>query len=153
MKQVQLFLLIVALSITFARAQSVVNSAGGSLSNAQFEVSYAVGEVAITPYTNAANLLTQGVLQPYLETIGIDDPWDGYTLTAYPNPTTGELTINSSYPSFDALEVVNALGQSVLKLPFTYQSVSLAQLAVGTYHVRVWDTQNQLFKTINILKK
>lgn len=148
-----LFLLIFSLALCLLKAQSVVNTTGTTLSSTSHIVDFSVGEVAVATYTNGTKAITQGVLQPYFEVVGIEEAlWNGFSLAAYPNPTTGDLTIETNYTDFGQLEVFNELGQSVFKQHFDYQPVSLAHLAIGTYLVRISNTDNTLKKTIKIVK-
>lgn len=148
-----LFLLIFSLALCLLKAQSIVNTTGTTLSNASYIVDFSVGEVAVATYNNGNKALTQGVLQPYFEVVAIEDAlWNGYELAAYPNPTTGDLTIESNYSGFGQLEVFNALGQSVMKQHFDYKPVSLAHLAIGTYLIRISNIDNSIQKTIKIVK-
>lgn len=148
-----LFLLIFSLALCLLKAQSVANTTGATLSNATHIVDFSVGEVAVATYNNGTKALTQGVLQPYFEVVGIEDALcKGYELSAYPNPTTGDLSIETNYTGFAELEVFNDLGQSVFQQHFDYQSVSLSHLAIGTYLVRISNTDNSIQKTIKIVK-
>ena len=148
-----LFLLIFSLALCLLKAQSVVNSAGTTLSSASYIVDYSVGEVAVATYSNGNQALTQGVLQPYFEVVGIEEAtWNGFELAAYPNPTTGDLTIETNYSAFGELEVFNDLGQIVMTQHFDYKPVSLAHLAIGTYLIRISNTDHSLQKTIKIVK-
>ena len=148
-----LFLLIFSLALCLLKAQSVVNATGTTLSNSTHIIDYSVGEVAVAFYNNGNKALTQGVLQPYFEVVGIDDPtWNEYSLAVYPNPTTGDLTIETNYLEFGSLEIFNDLGQSVMNQHFDYQPISLAHLAIGTYMIRISNTDNTIQKTIKIVK-
>lgn len=148
-----LFLLIFSLALCLLKAQSVVNAAGTTLSNASYILDYSVGEVAVATFNNGSKAITEGVLQPYFEVVSIEEAlWEGFQLSVYPNPTTGDLTIETNYPDFGQLEVFNDLGQSVFKQNFDYKSVSLAHLAIGTYMIRISNTENTLKKTIKIVK-
>ncbi len=148
-----LFLLIFSLALCLLKAQSVVNAAGSTLSNPSYIVDFSVGEVAVATYNNGTKVLTQGVLQPYFEVVGIEDATNsGYDFAAYPNPTTGDLTIETNYAAFGHIAVFNELGQSVMSQHFDYQPISLAHLAIGTYLIRISNTDNTIQKTIKIVK-
>ena len=65
---------------------------------------------------------------------------------------TGDLTIETNYAAFGHIAVFNELGQSVMSQHFDYQPISLAHLAIGTYLIRISNTDNTIQKTIKIVK-
>ncbi|GAA3968694.1 T9SS type A sorting domain-containing protein [Hymenobacter antarcticus] len=77
----------------------------------------------------------------------------GVELTAYPNPTTGHLTITMAGPHSRArLVVLNALGQEVLTSTLaataTARELDLSQLATGVYVLKATTTEGTLTRRI-----
>lgn len=139
-------------SLCTLQGQSVLNSSGGTLQNATHTLEYAVGEVAITTYTNAQQALTQGVLQPKMEIIPIDKGWDDNVhLIVYPNPATSEVFIETDYATFDEITVFDKAGKAIFSRPFTTQSIDMKTLASGTYVLRITDHLHSISQSFNII--
>ena len=74
--------------------------------------------------------------------IGVDE-WTNAGLQLYPNPTSGELTLNyDTKPSNVRVEVLNVLGQIVLDETLT--DIENASIYIpgesGVYTIRIYDS-------------
>lgn len=70
--------------------------------------------------------------------------------TVYPNPTTGELNIQSKLPIIK-IEIYNNLGQQILTQEYA-EKVDLSQLKTGIYFMTIHDS-NSNQETLKIIKK
>ena len=67
---------------------------------------------------------------------------DNFVSIAYPNPTSGQLTIRGSFDSNDNIQIFNALGYIVLdKVPIISRvdnsmQLDLSDLPAGFYHIK-----------------
>ena len=88
-------LLLTILGLTGIRAQVIIPAAGFTASGTGGSVSYSVGQVAYTCNTGTSGIVTQGVQQPYDISVvsGIETEAVDLTFSAYPNPTTENLTL------------------------------------------------------------
>ena len=99
------------------RSQIVVNASGGSLSSGNQKLDYAIGEVATTTLSTTNNHLKQGLLQPFTVLVNTNDLFDPqFTFTAYPNPVSNELIIQTSYTQFTQLEIIDIQGKIIRKM-------------------------------------
>ncbi|MGZ3882782.1 MAG: T9SS type A sorting domain-containing protein, partial [Bacteroidia bacterium] len=72
------------------------------------------------------------------------------TISLYPNPTNGYLTINSS-ATITRIEVINALGQTELmkeRINEQETSLDLSHLVQGVYFIQLYTTQGVITKKI-----
>ena len=149
-KKITLSLLAVFLAISFCKAQvpslspyngvvpAIFNSAGGSYDNAlsYYRYEWSFGELlliqAFAP-PDSSILVTQGVLQPCTDKIGLSpfivlfEP-DDYQL--FPNPTAGPFEVDFFVrtPGQMSLQLINALGQILLKKSFHYDGCCRIEL-------------------------
>ena len=61
----------------------------------------------------------------------------------YPNPTSGQLTIEVKNTIPTIIEIYDSLGRQVLKSSFS-ERIDLSYIPSGLYFVRVLDANNQL---------
>jgi hypothetical protein len=81
---------------------------------------------------------------------GVEDITSESGIIAMPNPTSGEITVSGiQHPM---LEVVNALGQLVIKAS-DINTISLRDLPNGIYALSVYDRAGVLVKTEKIVKR
>lgn len=141
-RRLTLSLLAVCFSISFCKAQvpsvvpyngvvpAILNTAGGTYDNAlsyhRYEWSF--GELvliqAFAP-PDSSILVTQGVLQPCTDKIGISPYtvlFESGDYKLFPNPTAGEFEVNFfvKTPGQMSLQLINALGQILEKRSFHY---------------------------------
>jgi hypothetical protein len=153
MKQIISTLVILSVLTTVNYAQSVVNSSGASISNANLIVEYSIGEIVITTIQGGQNAATQGLLQPTYEIISaVNEEFDrSFSFTAFPNPTANQLNIETDYPSFKTVQIFNIVGQIVAEQLFDGNPILLSGLPSGTY---LFSFQSEQFiKTVKIIKK
>jgi hypothetical protein len=150
--------LLAVLGLTGLQAQESVNPSGGEASGSGGSVSYSVGQVVYTTNTGTSGSVAQGVQQPYEISVvtGIEEAKAiNLSVSAYPNPTTDNLTLridefkisNLSYQLYD---VDGKLLQSE-KLTGTETQIDMSSYVPSTYFVRVING-NQSIKEFKIIK-
>ena len=141
----------------------VYSSQGGDFSNAQFGISYTVGEIsAVSTISNGGMTLTQGFHQPEKFTIALVESVDAtWSADVYPNPADEQLTLRLSTESsleFN-LDLYDASGRKVLntrslnQIPGTATyTVPTAGLAAGTYLLRILSIDGKHQRSFRINK-
>ena len=83
--------------VGFAQAQESSNSSGGNATGSGGTVAYSIGQVVYTTNTGSNGSVAQGVQHAYeIFTVGIKETELNISLTAFPNPTTENLTLQIS---------------------------------------------------------
>ena len=141
-KKLTLSMLAVFLAVSFSQAQvpsvspyngvvpAILNSAGGTYDNAlsYYRYEWAFGELMLIQafYTaDSAYLLTQGVLQPCTDKLGISPYtvlFEAGDYKLFPNPTPGPFEVNFFVrtPGQMSLQLINSIGQILEKRSFHY---------------------------------
>jgi PKD-like domain/GEVED domain/Secretion system C-terminal sorting domain len=76
------------------------------------------------------------------------------TINIFPNPNSGQFTINSSTEINGTVELFNELGQTVYKenMNGVSKQIQLQNVSVGIYHLKIVNGQKLLSGTLNIIK-
>lgn len=89
--------IVLLLATNLAKAQESTNSSGGDATGSGGSVAFSVGQVGYTTTTNTAGILAQGVQQPFeISIVGLNEAATNISLTAFPNPTADNLTLQLS---------------------------------------------------------
>jgi hypothetical protein len=141
-----------------AMAQQGTVASGGDATGSGGSVSHSTGQAVWTTADGQGGTVQQGVQQPYLviPTSLQPGPDGKLLLTAYPNPSSDELSIHANTvlsPLAEAL-LYTAEGRLVLRkvLDGTDTTLDLKALAAGTYHLAVQDGERPLGK-FNVIKR
>ena len=138
-------------------AQEATTASGGNASGCGGSISYSVGQVVYTSNKSTSGSISQGVQQTYEISIvsGIED-LQGITLTAFPNPTTNNLTLkieNKEEKQFVAsLFDINGKLLSKQVVPNSETTISMEQFSSSTYFLKVFDGKKEI-KTFKIIKQ
>jgi len=98
-------------------------------------------------YENGSNTGFIPIETVTVEEVGIVETLCIASLQIYPNPTTGELTINNGQLTINTVEVYDVLGRKVLVPPLTVlRSYDLTVLHPGIYFVRVGNDWTKVVK-------
>lgn len=98
-------------------AQQTTVTAGGDISGASGSVSYSIGQVFYSVYSETTGSEWQGVQQPYEISVVTTNQLanKNYQLTVYPNPTAGIITLKT--PKLPQLQTTcqlyNSEGQQI----------------------------------------
>ena len=154
--------IIVALTLLIASsgglyAQQAVSAAGNEASGTGGTSSYTIGQIAYTSNSGASGEVNQGVQQPYeiLTTLGIEDKNITLEFSAFPNPTSGSMTISVSEYSKEKLsyQLFDKGGKLIEEKAISHQEtiLSMDQLAPAAYLLKITD-DGQLVKEFKIIK-
>ncbi len=141
----------------------VFSSQGGNFSNAQFGMSYTIGEMsAVSTISGGSTTLTQGFHQPDKYQIALVESIDAsWTADVYPNPLDEQLTLRLSTESLlnFTLDLFDAEGRKVIasktlnQVPGTKTyTVETSDLAAGAYLLRMTSTDGKHQRSFRITK-
>lgn len=150
--------LLLGLGLTGLQAQTSVNATGGNASGSVGSVSYSVGQFVYTTNTGTNGSVAQGVQQPYEISVvtAIEEPKGiALSVSAYPNPTTDNLTLsieefdisNLSYQLYD----MNGKLLQNEKITGNQTSIVMSNLVPANYFVKVTNGNKEV-KTFKIIK-
>ena len=141
----------------FAQAQESANSSGGDATGSGGTVAYSIGQVVYTTNTGTNGSAAQGVQHAYeIFTVGIKETELNISLTAFPNPTTENLTLQISdynnaklsYQLFDMKGKQLGNGQIVAQ----QTQINMNGLPSATYFLNVVNQENKKFQSFKIIK-
>ena len=139
-----------------AQAQQAATATGGNASGSGGTVAYSVGQIVYTTNTGTTGSVAQGVQQPYeIYVLGIEDNSINLALTAYPNPTTSNLTLSVgqadlSKMNFQLYDMVGKLIES-RKIVSSTETIGMETLPNATYFLKVMNNSTEV-KTFKIIK-
>lgn len=137
--------------------QQALVSAGGNASGGSGNVSYSVGQVVYTTNGNANYSVSEGVQQPFeISTLTIDEyAAADIKLTAYPNPTSGYLTLDIDSLETDGLQYtvfdINGKLLSEVTISNRQTTINFTSLPSSTYFIKV-GAKGKNIKTFKIIK-
>ena len=141
----------------FAQAQESANSSGGDATGSGGTVAYSIGQVAYTTNTGSNGSVDQGVQHAYeIFIVGNKETELNISLTAFPNPTTENLTLQISdynnaklsYQLFDMKGKQLGNGQIVAQ----QTQINMNGLPSATYFLNVVNQENKKFQSFKIIK-
>lgn len=153
----RLALLALCLFVSLVGAcQSGLTSSGGLATGGNGTVTYSVGLVSYNYLQDDNFLFSQGLQHAYeISPLGTANELQSpFHLSAFPNPTLGNVNLVSEKPISGGLELelFSENGQLILRRDINSQctEVTLSSLAAGVYIIRVYDgvTAIQSFKII-----
>lgn len=157
MKQYKIMLIGLISGLGFkAQAQESPTSAGGNAFSAGGSVSYSVGQIGYTSNTGSNGSVASGVQQPFEISVmtGIE-PKAKITLAAFPNPTTGILTLTVKNAKTENLtyQITDVEGKLVFESFLTGKTskVNLSDKSSGTYFISIIE-DNKAIKSFKIIK-
>ncbi|MEO0470247.1 MAG: T9SS type A sorting domain-containing protein [Bacteroidota bacterium] len=131
----------------------VVASAGETFSNSSLYLEWTLGELMTETYAGTITL-TQGFHQPELQATSVEELASSLgTITVYPNPTTGRITIEREKAGQLNLMLLDVSGRVVLQKGFSVlvSDLDLSQLSQGIYILRMSDGERSA-RSIRIQK-
>ena len=142
---------------SFAQAQESANASGGDATGSGGTVAYSIGQVAYTTNTGSTGSVAQGVQHAYeIFILGIEETAMNISLTAFPNPTTENLTLQISdynnekltYQLFDMQGKQISNGQIVAQ----QTQIKMNSLPTATYFINVVSQENKKVQSFKIIK-
>jgi len=155
-KKLNISILLLGFGLT-AQAQQATTATGGNASGSGGTVAYSVGQIVYTTNTGTTGSVAQGVQQPYeiSTVVGIEDNSINLALTAFPNPTTNNLTLSVgqadlSKLNFQLYDMVGKLIES-RKIASSTETIGMETLPNATYFLKVMNNSAEV-KTFKIIK-
>ncbi len=150
-------LIAVLLLGNFTQAQESSNSSGGNATGNGGNVSYSIGQVLYTENSGNSGSINQGVQHTYeIYTVSIDETNLDISLTAFPNPTTENLTLQINdfknkkliYQLFDIQGKLIYNGQIIEK----QTKINTANLPNASYFIHLVNQENKKVQSFQIIK-
>ena len=131
---------------------NVLNTAGTTGTAGNTTYNYSVGEVIV--FSNAC-IYTPGVVQPRcLLCVSVTEVFDQkYKASFFPNPTHSQVIVETDFSGFSTYTISSANGQTLESGGFNYLPIDLSRNEPGTYFLRLSTSDNQIFKTVKIIKQ
>lgn len=156
--RVFLIIILSGLSMSELFAQQDVLSASCDGSGNGGTVSWSVGLVAYSTWSDVAGILTEGVQQPYeiFNPDGIEDFVSNSEFSVFPNPTTGKVTLKSFNINLKnrSASIYNMEGTVLRSVSVDAEEVAIPMddLKPATYFLVILE-KDQPVKTYKIIKK
>jgi len=143
--------------VSFTQAQESTNASGGDATGTGGTASYSVGQVVYTTNTGSTGSVAQGVQHAYeIFTVGIKETELNISLTAFPNPTTENLTLQISDYNNEQLsyQLFDMQGKQLSNGQITAQQtqINMNSLPTATYFVNVVNQENKKVQSFKIIK-
>ncbi|MEM8583532.1 MAG: T9SS type A sorting domain-containing protein [Bacteroidota bacterium] len=137
--------------------RSVVGSAGTYFSNVNTgNLHWTVGEVAVDYSVNGITL-AQGFHQGYYDLVIssiYEAPELNLSLTAFPNPTMGQLTLEGSWDRGDRVRMTDLMGRPIIEAELAPERMDFDMVSQpsGVYLLSV-SRDGQVLKTFQVIKQ
>jgi len=141
----------------FAQAQESANASGGDATGSGGTVAYSVGQVVYITNTGSTGSVAQGVQHAYeIFTVGIKETELNILLTAFPNPTADNLTLQISDYNNEKLsyQLFDMQGKQLSNAQITAQQtqINMNSLPTATYFINVVNQENKKVQSFKIIK-
>jgi hypothetical protein len=161
MKSLKLILftsVVILITVFTAKSQTAVLSAGGEAIGDDGNISYSIGQVSYSTYSETDGSISEGVQQPYeisMITEVADYSSIDLSISVYPNPTKDNVLIKSeSRESLNLYYQLLDLNGKIIreeKMYSTEESIEMINLPPATYILRINEETN-LIKSFKIIK-
>ncbi len=143
--------------LTGLQAQESINATGNIASGSGGSASYSVGQVVYTTINGNNKSVAQGVQHPYeIFTIGIKETVLNISLTAFPNPTAVNLTLQISDYKNEKLsyQLFDMHGNLLINEQIVAQQtqINMNSLPTATYFINVVNQENKKVQSFKIIK-
>ena len=140
-----------------AQAQESTNSSGGDATGSGGTAAYSIGQVVYTTNTGSSGSVAQGVQHAYeIFSIGIKETELNIMLTAYPNPTEDNLTLQISDFNNEniAYQIYDLQGTMLNSGPVTGHQIQIntSSLPSATYYINLVNKENDKIQSFKIIK-
>jgi hypothetical protein len=148
-----------ACSEAFAQSitPQVIATTGGHGASANAQLSWTVGEVAVTTLSGGTSMITQGFHQTYDIATMVEESPAGMELRVYPNPTSDVVQVNLS-GSHDQLSLTlhDISGRLVYSMQISADAqavvVPMEACVAGTYVLRIFSNDATMNHAYRIVK-
>ena len=137
--------------------QESVNASGGDATGSGGTIAYSVGQVVYTTHTGSTGSVAQGVQHAYeIFTVGIKETELSISLTAFPNPTMDNLTLQINDYNNEKLsyQLFDMQGKQLSSGQVTAQQtqINTASFPSATYFIHVVNQENRKVQSFKIIK-
>lgn len=143
--------------LSIGQELEIIGSSGTQSNSSTYQVSYTIGELVVeTGMTEDSIAVTQGFHQSNFTITNISEVPVPADMRVYPNPTPGEIVIESSQlDQIEAFSLYDMKGSLVLQ--FENQNtnrtqMNLGHLSNGTYFLKATQKENPTPITYQIIK-
>ena len=138
-----------------SEAQQVIGAAGTTSTTSGGSVSYTVGEIAIQTTETSSGTASEGVQQAYeIYKVGVTELALGSSINVYPNPTNGQLTLNTKNLNKNlAYELYDSQGKLIRECASFSDghTLSISEFTNAVYYLKI-SSDNQPIQTFKIIK-
>lgn len=141
---------------------TVIASSGNYSTNSGYSLSSTMGELIVPTFSSPFYFLTQGFQQPTPKKVGVVEySSEDFIINVYPNPAIDVIYIDINNAQNDnfVIEMYDLLGQRLNLSRFlenisgnTTCSISLEELPIAIYLLKIYSTDNRFQKSIKINK-
>lgn len=145
------------LFMSLVHAQESANAAGGNATGSGGTVAYSIGQMVYTTNTGSTGSVAQGVQHSYeIFTVGVKETALNISITAFPNPTMENLTLqisdyNNEYLSYQLFDLRGKM-LSNGRIVSRQTQIDMYSLPTATYFVNVVNKENKKVQTFKIIK-
>jgi hypothetical protein len=133
----------------------VVNAAGTTFANAiaTTQLSFSLGELAITKVSNGNHAITQGFLQPKFIGLGLEKNESQTIFSFFPNPTADVIHVAMSEKKVPyQVKLIDAFGRIIFTGALKEDQIALQAYPNGLYQVLIVNEQNKVVAQTSISK-
>lgn len=137
---------------------NIIASAGGSVLGTGMEIQWSLGQTGTQTIIGPNIILTEGFQQPFSSLTVVNDHAEIKSLSIFPNPTIGVLTVSVSDKNVKTLScyIVNSIGEVVLICPTIEGTqtfnIDVSRLDCGAYFLLVKDEKFKFSKSYSFFK-
>ncbi len=152
-----MLILLISIKLSFSQKveQWLISPCGGVFTQGQTSIQFALGEVITETISSADNILTQGFVQPYYNFTDLsvkDLSKTNFDIKIYPNPVLKELWINPVNIEISQYEILNISGKIVQQNILVANKIDFESLNCGIYLLKLYSKDQQIVKTVKIVK-
>lgn len=156
-KYIVLFIIFFFITVGL-QSQTSINTSGGSAKGNGGSVNYSIGQIMYKTYFNKENSVIDGVQQPF-EISEITSIFENskmkLTLSAYPNPTEKNITLDIEDKVVPNLyyQIYGIKGELIRtnKITTSKTTIEMGEILAGTYFFRVMQ-ENKIVKSFKVVK-
>jgi hypothetical protein len=141
---------------------TVIASSGNYSTNSGYSLSSTIGELIVPTFSSSSYFLTQGFQQPSPKKVGINEySSENFIINVYPNPAIDVIyiEINNAQNDDFIIEMYDLLGQRLNLNRYlenlsgtTICSISLEELPIAIYVLKIYTPDNRFQKSVKINK-
>jgi hypothetical protein len=140
-----------------AQAQQSAIASGGDATGIGGTVAYSIGQLVYTTNNGISGSVAQGVQHAYeIFTLGIKENTLNISLTAFPNPTTDNLTLQISDFNNEKLayQLYDMQGKMLIGGEITAKQtqINTTSLSSATYFINIINQENKNIQSFKIIK-